>query len=290
MKKALSLILIFIIAIITIMAFQKNKRFLPPFYNMSDAVSAVKNLPDYNEFTHQKDGSLPINLVYTGSKDAPAIMFIHGSPGSWEGWSEYLHDESLRDRAFMVAVDRPGYGGSDRNLSGASLKDQANSIISAVKDSFPDKKTWIIIGHSYGGPVALRLAADYPEMVSSIFLLAPAVSPELVRVRWYNRVVSLPIIKSVLPIALKRSNDEMYLLPNELFKLKPDLHSIQKDVKVIQGEKDGIVQPKNAHYTKDALINSSVNIALLPNRGHFLPWEEYELIKSEILLIISKYK
>ena len=283
MKKPLFLFLLILTIIVVIMTFQKNKRILPPFYNMSDAVNAVKMLPDYRAFTHHKEGILPIHLTSTGGKDAPNILFIHGSPGSWEGWSEYLHDDVLRDKYFMVAVDGPGYGGSDDGISGATLNDQANAIASAIQNSFPSKKKWLVVGHSYGGPVALRLAVDYPEIVSSILLLAPAISPDLVRVRWYNKIASMPLVRNLISIPLKRSNDEMYLLPSELADLKPDLHMIKKDIKIIQGENDGIVQPKNIDYAREVLVNSAIDITIIENRGHFLPWEEYDRIKNYLM-------
>lgn len=286
MKKLIRLFLFVLTVMVIIMTFQQNKRLLPPFYNMSDAVKAVKTLADYREVTHQQEGALPIHLKSTGSKDAPAILFIHGSPGSWEGWSEYLHDDVLRDKAFMVAVDRPGYGGSDKGISGATLKGQANAIASAIQNYFPDIKTWLVVGHSYGGPVALRLSADYPEMVSSMLLLAPAISPKLVRVRWYNKVASMPVVRALISTPLKRSNDEMYLLPNELIDLKLNLPMIKKDIKIIQGAKDGIVHPENVDYAKETLIYSSIYTYILKNRGHFLPWEEYNFIKNHLIEVL----
>ncbi len=270
------------------MAFKKEKRLIPPFYNLDDAVTAVKNLKEFSQHKHHEDGHLPLHFVRTGNEAAPAVLFIHGSPGMWEGWAEYLHSHELRSKALLVAVDRPGYGGSNNGISGATLKEQSDTIVASIKSAFPHKKKWIIVGHSYGGPVALRLMADYPDFFSSSLLLAPAISPSLVRVRWYNRVADLPVVRSLISTHLHRSNEEMFLLSDELSKMKPDLSSIKNSVIIIQGQKDGIVHPGNVAYAEETLVNTTVQKNILPQRGHFLPWEEYDLIKGTLLKELQK--
>jgi len=269
------------------MPFQKEKRLLPPFYQLDDAVHAVQNLENFKTHTYKDKDGQPLHFVQIGSNessnDVPAILFIHGSPGNWEGWAEFLQDSELREKYFMVAVDRPGYGGSDNDISGTSLKNQARMITEAIQKHYPNQRQWIIVGHSYGGPVALRLSIDYPNQVSSIVLLAPAISPKLVRVRYYNHLANLPIIRSILPLPLHRSNEEMFLLSDELALMKPQLREIKTNITVIQGGKDGIVHPDNAVYAQDEIINAHIKTHILPARGHFLPWEEYEFIKEKIL-------
>ena len=40
------------------------------------------------------------------------LIFVHGAPGSWDAFKDYLTDEDLKSKARVVAYDRPGYGGS----------------------------------------------------------------------------------------------------------------------------------------------------------------------------------
>jgi len=287
MKKIVFLFLIFILIGGCTMNFQKNKRLVPPFYKLDDAVLAVKNFESFESHTHGSKDEIPLHFVQVGDKSDHSVLFIHGSPGSWEAWAEYLHDSELRSKALMVAVDRPGYGGSDNGVSGTSLKDQARAIIESIQDRYPDQKKWIVVGHSYGGPVALRLAVDYPEAVSSALLLAPAISSKLVRVRWYNRIASLPLVRSLISTSLLRSNEEMYLLSDELLQMQPQLKQIKIPVDVIQGKKDGIVDPENVTFAKEELVNATVETNLLPQRGHFLVWEEYELVKKTLLKMLE---
>ena len=75
----------------------------------------------------------------------------------------------------------------------------------------------------------------------------------------------------------------MFLLSDELALMKPQLREIKTNITVIQGGKDGIVHPDNAVYAQDKIINAHIKTHILPTRGHFLPWEEYEFIKEKIL-------
>ena len=44
----------------------------------------------------------------TGRRGAPTVLFVHGSPGSWENFARFLDNEDLGRRARLVAIDRPG--------------------------------------------------------------------------------------------------------------------------------------------------------------------------------------
>ncbi|MGH1376835.1 MAG: alpha/beta fold hydrolase [Alphaproteobacteria bacterium] len=287
MKFKLGIFLCVLIVVFIIAQHAGAKRLLPPFYKMEDNVEAVKSLKDFKTVQLTINNS-PLHLVHTGSQSAPAVLFIHGSPGSWEAWAQYLHDPQLREQALIIAVDRPAYGGSNNGTYGKSLKEQSHLVMSALKEAFPNHKEFIVVGHSYGGPIALRIAIDYPKSVKSMLLLAPAISPDLVRVKWYNRLAKLLVVRLFLSTPLIHSNKEMIPLKAELKIMKPFLEQIKAPVNVLQGAKDWIVEPGNATYAKETIINAPVKTTLLPENGHFLPWEEYPRIKKMIIQQIQK--
>ena len=222
---------------------QNPPKILPPFHEPKSTLEALKALPDFKSITTTINKE-PLHLIHTGSPKKPTILFIHGSPGSWHAWAEYLYDQNLRNNAFMVAIDRPSYGGSDNGQSGYSLKQQSQKIMAALRNTVKTDGKITIIGHSYGGPVALQLAIDYPKKIEKMILIAPAVSPELVNVRWYNKVASIGFIKWLLPEPLNHSNDEMLLLKNELRAMSKDLQKITASALTIQGQKTGSSCPE----------------------------------------------
>ncbi len=101
------------------------------------------------------------------------ILLIHGASSTvsvFEPTVAPLLSPSHR----LVAYDRPGMGLSkDRPQDAHTLKVQADvaaGVIGAMDMNRP-----IVIGHSFGGAVALRLALDHPEKVSGLILIgAPA--------------------------------------------------------------------------------------------------------------------
>ncbi len=279
-----------IIAITIIVAGCSNsKNFVPPFYETETAAQDVENV---ETFGHVKKTikETPLHFVHTGVKTSPVILFIHGSPGSWDAWADYLNDKDLYDRSFMMAVDRPGFGQSNDGNADYSLKEQADSIIGAVQEIISPEQKIIVVGHSYGGPVALKIATDYPQSIQSLVLLAPAISPDLMNVRWYNRLANLWGIHSILPTALHHSNEEMLSLPSELAKMQPDLSVIKFPITLIQGGKDGLVDPRHVEFTKETFINTDVDIHFLEDQGHFIPWNEYDLVKETLMKHLSTAK
>lgn len=268
-----------------------TKRLFPPFYDVQESVEAAQNSEGFGEVTTHING-VPIHFAYAGDHTKPVVLFMHGSPGSWEAWATYVNDSQLRAAAFMIAVDRPGYGKSrDNNADGnkvKSLQEQVRLIMEAIDRSVPHDAPMHhapmhVIGHSYGGPMALRMAIDYPERVGSMLLLAPAISPEKVGARWYNSIADVFFIRPLLSNDLRQSNEEMLRITQELLHMEPHLRNITAPTMVMQGTKDWIVKPENADFAREALVNAQVEIIRFENSGHFIPWDKFADVKTAIL-------
>ena len=88
--------------------------------------------------------------VETGvTNAAPLVLFVHGSPGEWQGWVKYLTDPDLSARARLIAVDRPGFGGSGagdaERVSGAAMpgyRTVAGSRVARTKGHFGGALFW----------------------------------------------------------------------------------------------------------------------------------------------------
>ncbi len=254
----------------------------PPYYKTDHVVEILKLQSDFEQ-TDLTINQQPLHFAQSGNRNKPTILFIHGSPGSWDAWADYLADEDLRAKAHIITVDRPGYNGSDHGMYEPSLQKQAALIMQGAIQITNTTQPIIVIGHSYGGPVALRMAVDYPEGVSALIMLAPSINPALEELRWYNKLADNNFIKKLLPKNVRTSNDEILPLKHQLEIMKKKLDTVKIPVTVIQGEKDKLVPAGNAVYAKNNLLNAKTDINLLPNRGHFIPWEEYDLVKSKII-------
>jgi pimeloyl-ACP methyl ester carboxylesterase len=57
---------------------------------------------------------------------------------------------------------------------------------------------------------------------------------------------------------------------------------------VIQGKKDELVDPGNADFAKKMMVNATVDLVLIDNMNHFVPWTNPELIRDAILKLAQK--
>lgn len=231
-----------------------------------------------------KDG-FELGYIHVGDKTKPCLVFIHGSPGSLFGWSHYLCDEQLLTHFQMISFDRPGYVYSDYGQARTSLAEQARAVQLILQDLQIEQPVFIV-GHSYGGPVAVKFAQLYPNCVKSIFLVSSSIDPDLEEVKSIQRIGRWKLIKSLIPRELIVCNEEILLLKDELIKIDFDL--ITCDVTIIHGKDDVHVPVGNVDYMLEKFIKASlVKSNVHEDVNHFIPWQYSELIKKPLLELIN---
>jgi len=109
------------------------------------------------------------NIFYreAGSKDAPAILLLHGFPSASHMFRDLI--PKLADRFHVIAPDLPGFGQSDMPDRGAFTYTFDN--IARVIDRFTEVVglgRFAIYVFDYGAPTGFRLAAWHPERVAAI--------------------------------------------------------------------------------------------------------------------------
>jgi pimeloyl-ACP methyl ester carboxylesterase len=101
---------------------------------------------------------------------------LHGQPGSADDWQQVA--ARLPAQLRVVTVDRPGYGSNPQSAGGFGAN--ARAVLDLL-DSRDILQT-VLVGHSYGGGVALSAASMAPHRVEAVVLLA-SVTPGCVN-RW----------------------------------------------------------------------------------------------------------
>lgn len=104
----------------------------------------------------------------------PAV-FVHGLGGSSTNWTDLM--DELRDLVDGRAPDLPGFGESPPAPDGDYSVDAHVATVAALIETIGDGPVHLF-GNSLGGMVATRLAAERPELVRSLTLVAPAL-PDL---------------------------------------------------------------------------------------------------------------
>jgi proline iminopeptidase len=107
-----------------------------------------------------------------GAADAPALLYLHGGPGS--GTYDFLsfQGDALSERLRLVAVDQRGVQHSDP-LEGPVTEEDLIADFEAVREELGIER-WAILGHSFGGRPALRYAVTHPETVDKVAFENPA--------------------------------------------------------------------------------------------------------------------
>lgn len=111
------------------------------------------------------------------------LVLLHGQPGSAADWHQVAG--RLPAQFHAVAADRPGYGSSQLPAGGFAANARA------VIDDLDGRgvKRAVLVGHSYGGGVALAAASQAPDRVAAVILLA-SVGPGCANI--WDRVLAAP--------------------------------------------------------------------------------------------------
>ncbi|SLN10395.1 2-hydroxy-6-oxononadienedioate/2-hydroxy-6-oxononatrienedioate hydrolase [Roseovarius gaetbuli] len=134
----------------------------------------------------------PVHAVVMGPKDAPAVVLIHGASGNTRDMTFDLAPKLASDYRVIV-FDRPGLGYTARiNQSGATIGQQADLLQQAASQLGAERP--IVLGHSYGGAVALAWALNHPEAISGLVMLAGAAKPWESALSTYYKVLSHPLL------------------------------------------------------------------------------------------------
>src|SRR6478736_7646001 len=234
-------------------------------------------------------GKRVITYVKAGDENRPLVVFVHGSPGSLSAFIDFLADTILLKHGLLITVDRPGFGASNFGYAEPSLQKQA-AYLKPILEAHKANRPVILVGHSLGGPLIARMAIDYPELVDGLVIVAGSIDPELEpHEAWFRAPLATPFLSWTMPRSFRASNLEIYKLKPELQKMLPLWKNITCRVTIIQGKKDNLVSPANTDFAKKMLVNaSSVDYVIKDDMSHFVPWQHPELIREEVLQLLSK--
>jgi pimeloyl-ACP methyl ester carboxylesterase len=124
-------------------------------------------------------GTLPVrlNAIVSEPVDAPplgTIVAIHGAGGNAEQWKYQIEHFGRRYR--VIAPDLRGHGRSEQPRSAYSLEEFLWDFTQTL-DRLDVSEPFVLLAHSFGGPIALTFAASQPQRVSRLVLVATA--PEI---------------------------------------------------------------------------------------------------------------
>ena len=253
-----------------------------------------------------------VHVVVRGA--GPDLVLIHGAGGSARDFTCDLA-ERLANRFRVYTVDRPGHGWSERidpslgrpfARTAESPAEQARHLADAVAQLGACNP--LLVGHSYGGAVAMAWALEEP--VAGLVLLAGATLPWPGKLPWYYRffgsppggAVLAPVVAAMaterlvarelvhvfapdpLPqgyarragaamaartATLRASTRQVVRLRAELARMQSAYAQITVPVEILHGDADTTVYA-SVHSEPLATRLPDARLAILPGTGHML--------------------
>ena len=226
------------------------------------------------------------------------LVFIHGSGDSarcWDGVIQHL-GELARG---AVALDLPGHGGR----VGEPLPDPATvaAYAAGVRRDIEGRGLagMILVGHSLGSAIALRLALDAADLVERVALIGAGarlrVLPALLElaraqpeVAW-RQVVELghapgheAVAEADASAAPPAAPDALYrdLSACDTFDVMAELGGVRQPALVIVGAADRLTPPKYAAYLVEHLPHAT--LVTIPDAGHYVMDEAPEAVATSL--------
>lgn len=236
-------------------------------------------------------GGRKIRYANVGNDSLPTLLFLHGSPGSMSYYSGRYDDSIIRNNFKVLAVDRPGYGYSGFGDPEPSIQKQSEMIRPVLDSLNKAKHPIIVVGGSYGAPIACRLAMDHPELVDALVLTGPALAPGKEMMFWFTPVIEHWSIRWFIPRIFRSANTEKIHHKEELEKMLPYWKNIRVPVMYLQGANDEIVDTSNATFARQHFTNVPfLGIHFFNNRGHRLARYEWPAIRESIMKVYEMVK
>lgn len=147
---------------------------------------------------HEHDtliGGRRVRYVDIGAVGAGTFGFVcvHGMGGCRRHFSQTLPSLARHGRA--IALDLPGFGESRMPAEPITLELFADTVATLARDLGLERV--VCVGHSMGGPIALRFATRHPRLTASLILLAGAIET-------FSTLLGL---RDVMRIARERPSD-----------------------------------------------------------------------------------
>ena len=246
-------------------------------------------------------GGVLLHVRDEGPPAAPPVILLHGFGASLHSWEPWVRALSRDHR--VISLDLPGSGLSPPDPEGDYSDARVVRLLLALLEQKGIARA-SVIGHSIGGRIAWRLAAQHPERVEKLVLIAPdgfaspgfdyGVAPKVPAMMSLMRhILPKPLLRANLvqsygdPAALTRANLDRYhdlmLAPGNRRALldrmaqtvltdpQPALERITAPVLLLWGEKDALIPFDNA---QDYLRHlPEARLVSFPELGH-VPQEE----------------
>jgi pimeloyl-ACP methyl ester carboxylesterase len=220
-------------------------------------------------------------IRYMEAGDGPPLVHLHGAGGLSLTPAHVLLSRSFR----VIALEMPGFGGSPENTRTHTMPQMAATMAGAAQAM--GLGSFALMGTSFGGKVALWLAANHSGLVRALVLEAPAAirpehmqpvsgTPQEIARRLYAHPDRMPPLPASDPVQVAQTQALVGRLrgPARDQPLEDRLHDLATPTLVVFGTLDSVIPPDMGRIYKEFLPNA--HLVFVYDAGHAIAAERPE--------------
>lgn len=223
----------------------------------------------------------PYALWETRAGAGTPVALIHGLSGSSRWWSRNI--DALAARHLVAAVDLTGFGRNRRYTVFPEIPPsfrEVSALLARWLETFGQPVH--VIGHSMGGQLAIRVAAERPDLVRSLILVNSAGMPFHVDPRPHVRTLPRPpyggpgIARVLVPDFLRAGPASVAVAGTRVIlgDMRPMMHAIRAPVLLVWGEGDPIVPLYYGEAMQREIAGARLEV--IPRAAHVAMWDAPE--------------
>jgi pimeloyl-ACP methyl ester carboxylesterase len=132
-------------------------------------------------------------IRYHVTGGGPPVVLVHGWLSSSRIWEQVAN--RLTQRFTVYTLDLSGFGDSDKPISGYGIR-YGSRLLYAFCAHFGITRT-AVIGHDIGGAMAVKLAADHPDLVGRLVLVGTPANENQIDLPTLLWLATLPVVGPV---------------------------------------------------------------------------------------------
>ncbi|MEZ5041924.1 MAG: alpha/beta hydrolase [Saprospiraceae bacterium] len=223
----------------------------------------------------------PSGLRYLeiGDPEKQPLLLVHGAPGGCFDWRGIAKRERIFDKYRLLLVDRPGYGGTKPRGAEKDLQVHAEKILEVLAE---ETQKAVVMGHSYGAPIAVIMGALQPEKIAKIIGVSGQYDPDNEVIFRISYFINFKLFKYLLPRMLWVSNVEKLSHPNALREIMPLYPKISVPVVLIHGDADTLVPYENSPFLME-FLSGDKELVTIKDGDHPLQMQAPDLLVDFVL-------
>lgn len=240
----------------------------------------------------------------------PPIILLHGGHGTWRHWAKNI--TTLAAGYTVIAADMPGFGDSD--IPDVTTMEDYAGIIGAGIDQLALGENMTLVGFSFGCMVGSALPARFwPRIDHFAIVGAPGLGPihpvitelrswrrapvsernDIHRFNLQQMMLHRPASIDALAVEIQSINTALTRISHRTFLVEgafqERLERLRPPLSAIWGERDRVVEGLFApRLALLEAIRPGLRVTLVPDAGHWLPYEEPELVSRHLLEMLQR--